>query len=77
MDGEKDTCVIPEWAILRDKSMEEYNFERKWYNECEKTEKTLGKLANAPDFGPEKDFMEVLDANIDFESGDSSQNQWP
>jgi hypothetical protein len=74
-DGEKDICAIPEWAILRDASIEEYNFERKWYYECEKTVKTLDKLANAPDFGLGKDFLEVLDKNVDFDN--KPQSLWP
>jgi hypothetical protein len=74
-DGEKEKCALPEWAILPDKSGEEFNFERKWYNECEKT-KTLDKLAGVKGFGS-RDFLEVLDETIDFGFDERPQNIWP
>jgi hypothetical protein len=75
-DGEKEKCALPEWAILPDKSGEEFNFERKWYNECEKTKKTLDKLAGVKGFGS-RDFLEVLDETIDFGFDERPQNIWP
>jgi hypothetical protein len=74
-DGEKDKCAIPEWAILPD-GREEYNFERFWYNECEKTAKILGDAANSEDF-PGRDFLQKLDGKIDFAFNDRPQNLWP
>jgi hypothetical protein len=46
-DGEEEKYVF-EWAILRDTSIKEYNFESKWCGECEKTWEALAKV---PDFG--------------------------
>ncbi|CBX95313.1 similar to peptidoglycan binding domain containing protein [Plenodomus lingam JN3] len=75
-DGERETCALPEWAILPNTSDEEYNFERKWYSECEKSEKTLGLLKKAEGFGDE-DFLTVLDRQIDFGFDAQPQTQWP
>ncbi|KAF1946326.1 hypothetical protein EJ02DRAFT_249820 [Clathrospora elynae] len=69
--------ALPEWAILPDTSTEEFNFERMWYNQCEKTKKTLDKLAGAKGFGPNKDFLSVLDEHIDFGFDNKPQNIWP
>jgi hypothetical protein len=76
MDGEQDTCAIPEWAMLPDGLGEEYNFERMWYNECEKTAKTVYNGAPVEDFGG-KGFLEGLDGKIDFAFDDRPQNVWP
>ncbi|KAF1830343.1 hypothetical protein BDW02DRAFT_104799 [Decorospora gaudefroyi] len=77
MDREEEKCVLPEWAVLPDANPEEFNFERKWYNECEKTKKTLDKLAGVPEFGPGKDFLEVLDKQIEFGFAGQLPNIWP
>lgn len=74
--GERQSCALPEWAILPDGSEKEYNFERKWYAECEKTKKTLDRLAMDKDVGG-NDFLATLDANIDFGFDDKPQNLWP
>ncbi|CAO2657027.1 Nn.00g058300.m01.CDS01 [Neocucurbitaria sp. VM-36] len=73
---ERETCALPEWAILPDVSNKEYNFERKWYNECEKTKKTLDQLAKDTDIGP-NDFLKTLDQNIEFGFDNKPQNLWP
>lgn len=75
-DGEKHLCVIPEWAILPHLSDTEYNFERYWYNECEKTKKTADALAKVEAFGT-NDFLETLDKHIDFGFDSKPQNLWP
>lgn len=75
-NGEKETCALPEWAILPNVSEKEYNFERKWYNECEKTKKTLDALAKVKDFGS-KDFLTTLDGKIEFGFDNKPQNLWP
>jgi hypothetical protein len=74
-DNEKDTIALPEWAILPD-SEARPNFERAWYRRCEKTKKTLDKLAEVEEYG-KKDFLECLDEKIDFGFDDKPQNQWP
>lgn len=76
MDGEKESCALPEWAIFPDSSDEEYNFERRWYGECEKTEKTLRELQKVEGVG-EKDFLEVLDGEIDFGVDEMAGNMRP
>ncbi|KAF2846854.1 hypothetical protein T440DRAFT_220749 [Plenodomus tracheiphilus IPT5] len=75
-DGEKETCALPEWAVLPNVSKDEYNFERKWYSECEKSEKTLSSLGKVKVFG-DKDFLGVLDEQIDFGFDVQPQTQWP
>lgn len=74
--AEKDENVVPEWAVLPHVSDEEYNFERYWYKECEKTKKTLEALAKVEEFGP-NDFLETLDRKIDFGFDNKPQNLWP
>lgn len=69
MDGEKETCALPEWTVLRDDLNEEYNFERKWYEKCEKSRNTLDKLASVAEFGGEKDFLQVLDEKLKLVDG--------
>jgi hypothetical protein len=64
MDGEKEKCALPEWVILQDGLDDGFNFERKWYMECEKSEKTLDKLADVAEFGRGRDFLEVLDEKL-------------
>ena len=75
-DGEEKTNPLPEWAIMPNVSDKEYNFERKWYKECEKTKKTLEALAKESTIGP-NDFLESLDKEIDFDFDDKPQNLWP
>lgn len=76
MDGEQDTCAIPEWAILPDGSGDEHNFERMWYRECEKTARSLDGGVEAEE-EEEKGFLEALDAKIDFAFDERPQNVWP
>lgn len=76
MDGQRDTCALPEWAILPDRPGQVYNFERKWYSECEKSEKTLSSLKKVTAFA-DGDFLTTLDAKIDFGFDEKPQNQWP
>lgn len=75
-DGEKDVCALPEWAVLPHISEAEYNFERRWYKECEKTVKTLEKLKSDDKYGA-NDFLETLDKGIDFGFDNKPQNLWP
>ncbi|KAF1840427.1 uncharacterized protein K460DRAFT_297110 [Cucurbitaria berberidis CBS 394.84] len=75
-NGEKDKCALPEWAILPHVSDKEYNFERKWYGECEKTKKTLDALAKVEEFG-QNDFLTTLDKKIEFGFDNKPQNLWP
>ena len=72
MDGEQDTCAIPEWAIMPDKEGEEYNFERMWYHQCEDTARSLYDVNRA-----EENFLEVLDEKVDFAFDERPQNIWP
>lgn len=74
--GEKKSCALPEWAILHDVSEDEFNFERKWYGECEKTAKTIDQLGKNDVYG-KKDFLEVLDKGIEFGFDNKPQNLWP
>lgn len=75
MEGEEKTCPLPEWAILPDTSQKEYNFERRWYGECEKTKKTLDALAKK-EYG-NNDFLATLDKIIDFGFDNRPQNLYP
>ncbi|KAH7086790.1 hypothetical protein FB567DRAFT_51366 [Paraphoma chrysanthemicola] len=75
MDGEKDKIALPEWAILPDRG-DTPNFERAWYNKCEKTRKTLDALNKVKEYG-DKDFLACLDAKIDFAFDERPQNEWP
>lgn len=75
MDGEKDTVALPEWAVLPD-SPGKKNFERAWYNKCEKTKNTLEKLGAIKEYGP-NDFLATLDKEIDFGFDNKPQNEWP
>jgi hypothetical protein len=75
MDGEKDKIALPEWAVLPDREGT-LNFERAWYKKCEKTRKTLDALSVVKDYG-DKDFLECLDAKIDFTFDERPQNVWP
>ena len=70
MDGEREKCALPEWAILPGGAGEDFNFERRWYGECEKTAKTLDKLAGVEEFGKDRDFLEVLDETLNFADDD-------
>ncbi|EUC36012.1 hypothetical protein COCCADRAFT_2893 [Bipolaris zeicola 26-R-13] len=69
MDGEKEKCALPEWVILPDELNGDFNFERRWYNECESSEKTLEKLASIGEFGRERDFLEVMDERLGLAAG--------
>lgn len=77
MDGEQDTCALPEWSIMPHGQDEEFNFERKWYSECEKTEKTLDKLASVAEFGEGQDFLDVLDEELNFDMDNRPQRFAP
>lgn len=76
-DGERETAALPEWAILRDESDEAFNFERRWYRECERSEKTVKALAGVEGVGDKGDFLAALDAVIEFGFDAKPQNQWP
>ena len=69
--------ALPEWAVLPDNSEEDFNFERRWYNECEKTRRTLDALSKVKDFQPGRDFLKTLDEKIEFGFDNKPQNQWP
>lgn len=77
MDGEQEKCALPEWAIMPDGGGDEFNFERKWYSECEKTEKTLQKLATVTEFGGGRDFLDVLDEELNFDMDNHPQRIAP
>ncbi|KAE8822898.1 hypothetical protein P3342_001218 [Pyrenophora teres f. teres] len=65
--------ALPEWAVLPERDV--FNFERHWYNKCDKTS-ALEKLAEVDGFGPGKDFFEVLDKKIDFGPDWAEQNSY-
>ncbi|KAL6712012.1 hypothetical protein ACN47E_003055 [Coniothyrium glycines] len=71
MEGERESCPLPEWAILPDASPQEFNFERKWFRECDKIEKKIDE------FGKNNDFLETLDEVVDFGFDKKAQNLWP
>lgn len=75
MDKETEKIALPEWAILPNLP-EKPDFERAWYNGCEKTKKTLEKLGAIEGYGA-NDFLESLDKGIDFGFDAKPQNQWP
>ena len=56
-------------------SQENFNFERKWYRECEKLEDTLQKLANVEEFG-ERDFLDVLDEKLKLVDNYDTNTSW-
>jgi hypothetical protein len=75
---------LPEWVILKHGECGgvdvdgcgkgEVNFERHWYEVCEKTEKTLAKLKEA---GYEKDFLAKIDDVADFDIGEKQGWEYP
>jgi hypothetical protein len=75
---------LPEWVILAHgkhggadvdgSGKGDINFERAWYDACEKTEKTLGLLKKA---GYERDFLSVVDERIDFGVGEKEAWVYP
>jgi len=81
-DGERKG--VPEWIILEHgkhggvdldgSGQGEINFERSWYEACEKTEKTLEMLKRA---GYERDFLSVVDEKIDFGVGEREGSVYP
>lgn len=74
--GEEKKLWLPEWAILS--QAQGFNFERTWYENCEKTRKTLDMLAGNKDFGPGKDFLQTLDEKIDLDAFENlPQTHWP
>jgi len=75
MEGEKDKIALPEWAILPDQEGKP-NFERAWYEKCEKSKATLDALSKVEEYGKE-DFLAALDRKIDFGFDNKPQNQWP
>jgi hypothetical protein len=75
MHGEEKKIELPEWAILPNLPGRP-NFERQWYLKCEQSEGTRAKLSCVKEYG-EKDFLEVLDEEIDFGFDNKPQNQWP
>lgn len=70
----KDGAKLPEWVILNHKDEGVVNFERTWYEMCEKNDKTIEKLKEA---GYEKDFLVALDEMIDFGVGDKPGYLYP
>jgi hypothetical protein len=82
MDGESKG--LPEWVILEHGKYGgvdldgcgkgEINFERSWYEACEKTEKTLAVLKKA---GYERDFLSMVDERIDFGVGEKEGWVYP
>lgn len=75
MDGEKDMIALPEWAVLPDQEGKP-NFERAWYKQCDKSEKTRNALSKTEEYGKD-DFLECLDREIDFGFDAKEQNLWP
>lgn len=59
----RDGKRLPEWVIFDHEDEGVVNYERTWYEMCERSEKTVGRLKEA---GYEKDFLEMLDEKIDF-----------
>lgn len=65
--GEKESCALPEWIIMPHRNDWEFNFERIWYYECQRTQMTMQR--NAPNdafVAPGRAFLEDLDSRIDF-----------
>ena len=70
---DREKVGLPEWVILehgKEGGVDldgcgkgEVNFERSWYEACEKKERTLQILGKA---GYERDFLSVVDERIDF-----------
>lgn len=75
MNDDPEKIELPEWAILPDLPRQK-NFERAWYQKCEKTQRTLSKLKDVEEFGG-KDFLGRLDEEIDFGFDNKPQNEWP
>ncbi|KAJ4287371.1 hypothetical protein N0V90_012770 [Kalmusia sp. IMI 367209] len=65
---------LPEWVILDHKDEGVVNFERTWYEMCERSEKTTTRLKDA---GYEMDFLVALDEKIDFGVGDKPGYVYP
>ncbi|KAF2118172.1 hypothetical protein BDV96DRAFT_488040 [Lophiotrema nucula] len=68
-----DNKPLPEWVILKDADGD-WNFERYFYHQSEKTATTLLKLKKA---GYEKDWLETLDDEIDFTVGAKQGHEYP
>ncbi|PVI08262.1 hypothetical protein DM02DRAFT_723093 [Periconia macrospinosa] len=77
------TKPIPEWVILEHHEHikgagvsedGEVNFERAWYEQCEKNKKKLDVLSAA---GYEKDFLDALDEKNDFKVGEKEGWVYP
>lgn len=69
--------ALPEWVILEHNHVEgtkELNFERAWYEMCEKTDKAKAALKAAR---YEKDFLDTLDDFNAFEVGDQPAWMYP
>jgi len=65
---------LPEWVILGHKDSGVVNFERTWYEMCEKSEKTKAALKEA---GYGKDFLVTLDEVCDFDVGKKPAHEYP
>ncbi|KAF2013461.1 hypothetical protein BU24DRAFT_238667 [Aaosphaeria arxii CBS 175.79] len=65
--------ALPEWVILKHEN-DEVNFERAWYNHCEKTDQSLAKLKKS---GYVKDFLATLDERVDFTVKDRDADVYP
>ena len=70
----RDGVRLPEWVILDHKDNGVVNFERTWYEMCEKSEKTTESLKEA---GYEKDFLVTLDEAIDYGVADKPGYLYP
>jgi hypothetical protein len=65
---------LPEWAILPTKG-DKPDFERWWYGKAEKATETLEKIKVTDAKG--RDFLEVLDKEVDFGFDKKPQNEYP
>ena len=69
-----DNKPMPEWIILRDGdagTAAGINFERSWYGQCERNQKTIEALQVA---GVKKDWLMEVDEKVDF--GVGGHNAW-
>jgi hypothetical protein len=71
---DKEKFRLPEWAILPNKG-DKPDFERWWYWKAEKATEALEKIKVADAKG--RDFLEVLDKEVDFGFDEKPQNEYP
>lgn len=74
-NDEPEIRAVPEWVILNNKDGK-LNFERHWYEKAEKSEKLLEKL-NAIEKYRNKDWLQVVDSEVDFAVGKKEPEEYP